>query len=297
MICDARSAEPVASLTPTTWGSSPRRAIVSGSRSQAGAAGDVVDDARQRHRLDDRLEVAVEAVLRRACCSTASPAAGRRRRPLGRARQLDRLARRVRARSRRSPGRASSAASTTSWMTRRCSSLVRVGDSPVVPTGTSPSTPPAICSSTRRRSASSSSASPRNGVTSAVMTPVNMAALFYHTATRGGWRALRDSVGKPDQRDEAAFTESAGGGADAAEVGDREAGAAVRGARAAACAARSRSRRGRAAGAAPGGSGSARPAADATRSRRPPRARSRAGRGPRSGASAGSRASSAMRVS
>jgi hypothetical protein len=66
--------------------------------------------------------------------------------------------------------------STTTLMTRMCSSWVRVGDSPVVPTGTRPSMPAAICSPTSRRKASSSSAPPRNGVTSAVITPVNMAA-------------------------------------------------------------------------------------------------------------------------
>ena len=49
------------------------------------------------------------------------------------------------------------AASITTSMTWMCSSMVSVGDSPVVPTGTSPSTPAAICSSTRRRRASSSS--------------------------------------------------------------------------------------------------------------------------------------------
>ncbi len=69
------------------------------------------------------------------------------------------------------------AAWTTISMIRMCSSTVTVGDSPVVPTGTSPSMPAAICSSTSLRSASSSTASPRNGVTSAVMTPVNIAFL------------------------------------------------------------------------------------------------------------------------
>src|SRR4051812_25503696 len=79
------------------------------------------------------------------------------------------------------------AASITTSMTRMCSSWVKVGDSPVVPTGTSPSTPAAICSSTRRRSASSSRRSRRNGVTSAVMTPSNIAHSYITPPAIHGW--------------------------------------------------------------------------------------------------------------
>src|SRR5262245_34191599 len=58
-------------------------------------------------------------------------------------------------------------------MISSCSSSDRVGASPVVPQGTSPLTPPAICSSHRRSKASKSTFSPppAKGVTRAVHVP------------------------------------------------------------------------------------------------------------------------------
>src|ERR1700759_503627 len=64
------------------------------------------------------------------------------------------------------------ACSTQSSITRACSSWLRVGDSPVVPQGTSPWVPSAICQSTRARKASSSTLPFLNGVTSAVREPL-----------------------------------------------------------------------------------------------------------------------------
>src|SRR5436190_7180549 len=58
--------------------------------------------------------------------------------------------------------------------TRLCSSWDRVGLSPVVPTGTSPLVPSAICQSTRSRKAFSSTDPLLNGVTSAVNEPRNL---------------------------------------------------------------------------------------------------------------------------
>src|SRR5438128_2024701 len=55
--------------------------------------------------------------------------------------------------------------------TRLCSSWDSVGLSPVVPTGTRPLVPSAICQSTRARNAVSSTESCLNGVTSAVNDP------------------------------------------------------------------------------------------------------------------------------
>src|SRR5437867_13213492 len=52
-----------------------------------------------------------------------------------------------------------------------CSSCERVGLSPVVPTGTKPAVPSAICQSTRARKAFSSSAPLPKGVTNAVTEP------------------------------------------------------------------------------------------------------------------------------
>src|SRR5665213_2499927 len=60
---------------------------------------------------------------------------------------------------------------THSSTTRRCSSWLKVADSPVVPAGTRPCTPPAICRSTRRINASSSTAPSANGVIKAGRTP------------------------------------------------------------------------------------------------------------------------------
>src|SRR5690348_5002040 len=55
--------------------------------------------------------------------------------------------------------------------TRLCSSWLKVGLSPVVPTGTRPFVPSAICQPTRERNAASSSDPFLNGVTSAVKEP------------------------------------------------------------------------------------------------------------------------------
>ncbi len=64
------------------------------------------------------------------------------------------------------------ATSTHSSTTRRCSAWLRVAVSPVVPTGTSPCTPPAIWRSTSARKAASSMAPSLNGVTRAGRTPL-----------------------------------------------------------------------------------------------------------------------------
>ena len=58
--------------------------------------------------------------------------------------------------------------------TSACSSWLSVADSPVVPHGTSPSIPPAICASTSSSRPFLSIAPPRIGVTRAVMAPTNM---------------------------------------------------------------------------------------------------------------------------
>src|SRR5690242_16253233 len=57
--------------------------------------------------------------------------------------------------------------------TRLCSSWLRVGLSPVVPTGTRPWVPSSICQFTRARNASSSTFPPLNGVTRAVIEPLS----------------------------------------------------------------------------------------------------------------------------
>jgi hypothetical protein len=67
-----------------------------------------------------------------------------------------------------------SAASTHSSTTRLCSSCDSVGDSPVVPTGTTPCEPSPICQSTKSWKAFSSTAPFLNGVMSAVIEPLNM---------------------------------------------------------------------------------------------------------------------------
>ena len=56
-------------------------------------------------------------------------------------------------------------------VTRICSSNESVGDSPVVPQGTKPLLPSAICQSMKFRNAASSTAPSRNGVISAVNEP------------------------------------------------------------------------------------------------------------------------------
>src|SRR5690349_17851666 len=65
---------------------------------------------------------------------------------------------------------------TVSSMMRACSLKSTVGDSPVVPTGTSPSIPPLIWCSTCSRRRFSSSRPSRNGVTIAVIAPLYMNA-------------------------------------------------------------------------------------------------------------------------
>ena len=66
------------------------------------------------------------------------------------------------------------AASTTIPTTRRCSSWDSVGDSPVVPHGTTPSVPLATWNSTSSRSFASSTSPSLNGVTSATIEPWNI---------------------------------------------------------------------------------------------------------------------------
>ena len=66
------------------------------------------------------------------------------------------------------------AASTTTAITRSCSSCVSVGASPVVPTGLKMGVPCAICHSTRRVRAGSSTAPSVNGVTRATVHPANI---------------------------------------------------------------------------------------------------------------------------
>src|SRR6476646_3880656 len=63
------------------------------------------------------------------------------------------------------------ASSTHHSTTRLCSSWLTVGLSPVVPTGTRPWVPSAICQFTRERKAASSSEPFLNGVTKAVNEP------------------------------------------------------------------------------------------------------------------------------
>lgn len=63
--------------------------------------------------------------------------------------------------------------STQMRMTSRCSSWLRVADSPVVPQGTRPLMPCSICHSMSSRNRSSSTRPLRNGVTMAVKAQVN----------------------------------------------------------------------------------------------------------------------------
>ena len=71
------------------------------------------------------------------------------------------------------------AALTTSATTVSCSAWVRVGDSPVVPTGTSPFDPSAMCHSTSFLSVAKSSAPSVNGVTSAGSEPCSICTLLF----------------------------------------------------------------------------------------------------------------------
>src|SRR5919197_3402872 len=71
--------------------------------------------------------------------------------------------------------------------TRLCSSCESVGLSPVVPTATRPCVPWAICHSTKRAKALSSTAPFRKGVISAVKDPLNMtsSSSLRHVVHRG----------------------------------------------------------------------------------------------------------------
>jgi hypothetical protein len=79
-----------------------------------------------------------------------------------------------------------SAASMQSSTTRLCSSWTTVGDSPVVPTGTTPLDPSRICQSTKALSAASSMAPSLIGVTKAGMEPLNMTVSVLPAAVVGG---------------------------------------------------------------------------------------------------------------
>jgi hypothetical protein len=74
-----------------------------------------------------------------------------------------------------------------------CSSWDNVGLSPVVPTGTKPLEPSAICQSTNPRKAVSSSEPLLNGVTSAVNEPLKLvlAVMIGHPLKSPGRRDLR----------------------------------------------------------------------------------------------------------
>src|SRR5439155_25764473 len=88
-------------------------------------------------------------------------------------------------------GTAPRASSSTTSSTRCFSAALSVAASPVVPSGTSPFTPPARTCRTSARSAGSSTAPPRNGVTSATHTPLNMdlpAILPLHFSLEGHHR-------------------------------------------------------------------------------------------------------------
>src|SRR5260221_13194595 len=70
------------------------------------------------------------------------------------------------------------ACSQTPAMTRSCSSWESVGLSPVVPTGLTQCVPISTCQSTNLRSAASSTAPSRKGVTSATVSPANCSPLL-----------------------------------------------------------------------------------------------------------------------
>ena len=80
--------------------------------------------------------------------------------------------------------------STTCW----CSSWLSVGLSPVVPTGTRPLVPSAICHSTRPRNASSSTEPFLKGVTRAVNDPRKLVLAAMHTLLEG-WESCARSRG------------------------------------------------------------------------------------------------------
>src|SRR5687768_16189923 len=87
------------------------------------------------------------------------------------------------------------AVSTHSATTRMCCLWLRVGESSVVPTGTSPLVPSAICHSTSRLKAGSSNSPFLNGVMRAVMEPLRPAGDIYLSWTNSKIaRALYDKV-------------------------------------------------------------------------------------------------------
>ena len=109
----------------------------------------VVDDDRNADRVVDRLEVLVEPLLRRLVVVGRHDQHGVGAGLLGVPGELDRLARSSSSPRRRSPARGLSPARCTTRPRCLCSSCDSVGLSPVVPTGTSPLVPSAICQSTK----------------------------------------------------------------------------------------------------------------------------------------------------
>src|SRR5258705_5469155 len=132
-----------------------------------GTRRDIVDDDRNADSVVDRLEVLIEPLLRRlvvischhqqpdfSACRASSIASAVEFEPAPAI-----------------TGTRPFACSTHHSTTCPCTSCDKVGLSPVVPTGTKPSVPSAICQSTRPRKAFSSSAPLPKGVTSAVNEP------------------------------------------------------------------------------------------------------------------------------
>ncbi len=174
---ETRSTLPVASLTPTMFlKSCASWPIVSGRHVDHRARRDVVDDDRQLGCLGDGGEMRIEAALRRLVVIGRDDESRIGARLLGILHQPDRLFGVVGAGAgddRHAP-LATSMHTLTTW---RCSSCDSVGDSPVVPTGTSPVVPSAICHSTNARKAFSSKRPLfSNGVTSAVSEPLSMSS-------------------------------------------------------------------------------------------------------------------------
>ena len=132
---------------------------------------DVVDEDRNADGVVDRLEVPIHALPASACCNKASPPAPRRRRPSRRSGR-DSIASAVLFEPAPAmTGTRPRASSMQTCTTRRCSSWVSVGLSPVVPTGTRPCDPDEICQSTSARKAVSSNLPSLNGVMRAGIEP------------------------------------------------------------------------------------------------------------------------------
>ena len=140
----------VASFTPAMFFSSNSRAIVSTDMSTIERPGNVVDDDRNPDRVVDRLVVLVQTFLGRLVVIGRDDQHGVGARLFGMTGQLDRLSGRIGAGT-RNHRHAPSAWSMHHSTTCLCSSCDRVGLSPVVPTGTSPFVPSAICHSTMSR--------------------------------------------------------------------------------------------------------------------------------------------------